>query len=134
MAARDARGGRPAWAAMTLGSRRLRTAEITAYRAARATARGACPASRHTAAQGSSTVPVPNTGRASTSAVTAASSRAYRWPISRNPASSSQKVTPSKIAWARHHFPRVDSRLALTPLARSSRCPSCRRKKAITRG
>ena len=44
------------------------------------------------------------------------------------------EVTPSKIAWARHHFPRVDSRLALTPLARSSRCPSCRRKKAITRG
>ena len=134
IAASAARGGRPAWAAMTLGSRKLRTAEITAYSAARATARGACPSSRHAAAQGSSTVPVPNTGRASTSAVTAASSRAYRWPISRKPASSSQNVTPSRMAWARNHFPRVDRRFALTPRALSSRVPSWRRKKAMIRG
>ena len=95
---------------------------------------GACPSSRHAAAQGSSTVPVPNTGRASTSAVTAASSRAYRWPISRKPASSSQNVTPQQNGLGPEPFPQGGQEIRLDTLALSSRVPSWRRKKAMIRG
>ena len=76
MAIRAGRGGRPALWAISLGSMMLRTSQITRYRAVRAMPLGKLPSRQHSTAQGSSTVPVPNTGSASIKAMTTASSRA----------------------------------------------------------
>ena len=85
----------------------LRTTVTTTYSAARPSPLGKSPSAAHTTAQGSSTVPVPSTGRASTTAITAASSRAYRCPSSQKPAASSPKVTANKMPWARSHWPKA---------------------------
>ena len=78
MAHSDASGGSPAWAAISLGSSTLRTTEITANSASSAMPRGTAPSRHSTAAQGTSTVPVPNTGSASIRAISAARSSAVR--------------------------------------------------------
>ena len=134
MAHSDASGGSPAWAAISLGSSTLRTTEITANSASSAMPRGTAPSRHSTAAQGTSTVPVPNTGSASIRAISAASSSAYSCRISSSPASSWQNVTASRMHSAFSHFPSVANTLDFTPLARSSRDPSCRRKKPLTAG
>ena len=76
MAISAGRGGSPALFAISFGSMMLRTSQITRYSAVRAMPLGKLPSRQHSTAHGSSTVPVPNTGRASMKAMTTASSRA----------------------------------------------------------
>ena len=88
---------------------------VTPQLTSRPSPRRVCPSSRQARPHGSSTIPVPKTGSASTSAVSAASPSAPGRRSSRKAAASWKKVIASRIPWARSAPPKPPRRSAPTP-------------------